>query len=421
MPVKTRPLSPFCVSIPDFGLPTAALGLLVALVQLAPPAAGQCRYEVTVITGPSCPPLGIPPTRGKAINERGDVAGFYSVCGLGADQAYLWTQEQGLVLLSIPGASESVVTDMSGDRIVGCFNLPDDELSSIAFLRDGEDLIVIPPLPGATFSSVTAVNDLGQVVGCSVGGFLWEAGEMTPIGPYKLGAALPRDVNNAGQVVGGVGSTLPSNPTGRAFIWEDGQVTLLDAVPGGLTSRAWAINNRGQIVGDGLKLEPDGCGFSLGVFLWSGNRVIDLGKLPGLNICNAIDINDYAAVVGGCSQCGNQDAAFLWQNGSMWRLSDLIDSDFPVSVRSVGAINNKGQIACWGVSNAATTAFRLTPIDPPTGDIDIDCRVGIVDFLILLRDWGPCESAECGADLNGDGMVGVADFVILILNWGPSG
>ena len=47
-------------------------------------------------------------------------------------------------------------------------------------------------------------------------------------------------------------------------------------------------------------------------------------------------------------------------------------------------------------------------------DLDHDCRVGIVDFLILLAAWGESDSP---ADLNGDGTVGSLDFSILIDNW----
>ena len=54
------------------------------------------------------------------------------------------------------------------------------------------------------------------------------------------------------------------------------------------------------------------------------------------------------------------------------------------------------------------------------GDLDGDGTVGIIDFLILLASWGPCEDPcppSCPADLSGDCVVGVADLLLLLANW----
>ena len=151
--------------------------------------------------------------------------------------------------------------------------------------------------------------------------------------------------------------------------------------------------------------------------------MLDIGTLPGFDRCGAVDINDHGAVIGNCRQSSgpSNDTAFLWQNGSMWSLIDLVHSDIVASVRRVGAINNQGQITGWGLVSPAIVALLLTPIDPPPGDLDIDCRVGIVDLLMLLGNWGPCPSEDYRADLNGDDQVDVLDFWMLILNWGPGG
>jgi hypothetical protein len=53
------------------------------------------------------------------------------------------------------------------------------------------------------------------------------------------------------------------------------------------------------------------------------------------------------------------------------------------------------------------------------GDLDGDGSVGIVDFLMLLNQWGPC--GDCGAclgDLDGNCTVGVPDLLSLLGNWG---
>ncbi len=52
------------------------------------------------------------------------------------------------------------------------------------------------------------------------------------------------------------------------------------------------------------------------------------------------------------------------------------------------------------------------------GDLDGDGSVGIVDFLMLLNNWGAC--GDCGAclgDLDGDCSVGVPDLLGLLEHW----
>ena len=56
------------------------------------------------------------------------------------------------------------------------------------------------------------------------------------------------------------------------------------------------------------------------------------------------------------------------------------------------------------------------------GDVDPDNVVGILDFLRLLSDWGPCPpDDDCWADLNGDGEVGIVDFLLLLRLWTAPG
>ncbi len=63
--------------------------------------------------------------------------------------------------------------------------------------------------------------------------------------------------------------------------------------------------------------------------------------------------------------------------------------------------------------------FQFDPVDEVfLGDLDGDGIVGIVDFLALLANWGPCEPGCCLADLDIDGNVGITDFLLLLGNWG---
>ena len=64
--------------------------------------------------------------------------------------------------------------------------------------------------------------------------------------------------------------------------------------------------------------------------------------------------------------------------------------------------------------------FSINPrFEPPLGDLDGDCVVGVKDLLILLGAWGPCsKKGDCPADLDKSGDVGVKDLLVLLGNWG---
>ena len=62
----------------------------------------------------------------------------------------------------------------------------------------------------------------------------------------------------------------------------------------------------------------------------------------------------------------------------------------------------------------------FTPTFDPA-DLDLDGKVGVEDFLLLLAAWGACPDPcppSCPADLDGDCQVGVTDFLILLASWG---
>ena len=392
------------------------LGVTVATAAMcACDAEAQCHYGVTLIQGPWCEPFEYPPTHGKGINEAGDVVGYYTSCDIGPEKAFVWTADSGFVTLNIPGANQAWAEDIAGQFVVGRFVDSDTEFTILAFVSDGVSLTPILPPPGDPLIEAFAVNESGQVVGrCSSGqSFLWQDGDLTLFGPFPPGWAEARDVNNLGQVVGWTGDPSHLKATARAFIWDDGEAVVLPAIPGGLTSVGHAINDNGQVVGSGLM---EGPGVTTHAFIWSDGTMTDIGTLPGFSNCAAVDINDRGTVVGYCNNFEGQInvlSAFVWQNGQMTNLNDLFSSQFEM-ITAV-AINNNGQI-----TGDATGGFTmlLGPLASPVGDINGDCQVGIVDFLLLLANWGFCPpQGACVADLDGDGFVGILDFLSLLANW----
>jgi probable HAF family extracellular repeat protein len=150
--------------------------------------------------------------------------------------------------------------------------------------------------------------------------------EMTPEtnGMYRIrsrGVIEAIDVqvfafNEYGQAVGRV--WISSDRGGGAFLWDDHGLSLLDA-PGKPASYAYSVNTLGQVVGMTTFVSP------------SYN-------------------------------------AFLWENGTMFNLNDLIPSDSAVVLTKAGAsaINDAGQIVCTyrNVASGLYGVCLLVPVTP---------------------------------------------------------
>jgi probable HAF family extracellular repeat protein len=241
---------------------------------------------------------------------------------------------------------------------------------------------------GGDWTQPYAINDRRQVVGVSTAAdgyihpFLWENGAMRDLGLLPDGlAAEARDINVFGDAVGS-GTTLSNEYFPRAILWRrTGEVVPLGTFPGGLSSQAFAINDWGLVAGyadDGVSTEatvwlngtplmlgalPGGVGHSEAVdvnnlgqavgrtvmdsihsraTLWWGDRIVDLGVLPGDNHSEAYAINDRGQVVG---YSANVEAStgryFLWEHGTMREL--VARSGEPIS--SASDINLFGVMA----------------------------------------------------------------------------
>ncbi|MCH8316259.1 MAG: hypothetical protein IIA64_09830 [Planctomycetes bacterium] len=391
-------------------------------------------YEVTaIIQAPECPPFGFPPTIGTAISEPIDgglpnVVGYYQSCTIGPDTAFLWigNEDQFITLPMPPGTISSRAYDIAGTQIVGAFDLSGDGLGGLAFVYDYEtdEFINLGTFPPGNFSIARSIKTNMQVTGYwgnFVNGdpareaFIWENGRMTSLAP-DLGTpgSEAHDLNCTGQVTGwmGIAPHIKSN----AFVWHQGEVTVLPFIPGGFSSAGDAINSRGDVAGLGWMFDKDANEDVRRAFAWIDGEMIRLGTLPGYPESSAKGINDDRTVVGHAFT--NTSRAFVWKDGVLMALNDLISPDVGLNIKVALAINQTGQIIAFG-TDPNSVSWILTPIEPPVGDLDGDCHVGVSDLLMLLGDWGPCKNCDdCRADLDGDCSVGVKDLLILLGNWG---
>ena len=180
-------------------------------------------------------------------------------------------------------------------------------------------------------------------------------------------------INDHNQVVGTTGSCATTSVVGsgvlagpHAVLWEHGAAIPLD-LPGNTNtiSTAYSINNRGEVVG------VSGTA-TLNAFLWTRHAGMQsLGAVKGDAGSGANWINNRGQVVGAsCPETprclpgpGVPARAFLWQNGVMMDLNELIVGERELYLITALSMNDRGQIVGLGLTeDFELHAFLATPV-----------------------------------------------------------
>ncbi len=219
-------------------------------------------------------------------------------------------------------------------------------------------------LGNGNWAEATAVNERLVTVGYSYldrgFGARRHAFKRGSGGLVDLGGVIARndseaaDINYWGDVVGW--STVDSfNLAMHATLWQRGGVIDLGTL-GGQTSRAYAINDHGQVVGTSQVANGDSH-----AFVWQRGVMTDLGGI------SAWGINERGDIVGIAVASGNRPV--LWQGGRMTTLP------MPAGAISGGAvdINERGQaLVFWNdgttIGSALAAGGTVTDLGFPPGE-----------------------------------------------------
>jgi probable HAF family extracellular repeat protein len=175
------------------------------------------------------------------------------------------------------------------------------------------------------------------------------------------GASGAYAINDRGQVVGYSAAGWPNFSCCRGFLWDAGQMQDLGSLrpDGSGNVVAWDINNAGQVVG--YSSSPNS---TKSAFLWQNGVMQDLGVSFGSAESEARGINENGAVVGFTGQFSLPTRAWLWtSSGGMQLLPDYPDPNYSGTIAQ--AVNDQlmivGQANTVNGTNPIGRAFVWTP------------------------------------------------------------
>lgn len=190
----------------------------------------------------------------RQINKDGVIAGSAQDGSTGLVNAVIWNRNSAPTALVLSGEALGV-NDAQPQHVVGVYTK-----SSLArpFLWRAGNAIDLGAVGGSSSSArAVAINNTGKIAGTSDGdtiAVVWSydpanSGSTPSLTKLPLSSDLalpaPAAINDNGDVVG---SAWTSNYNGtRAVLWRNGQVIQLATY----NSKAFGINNAGQIVGEG--------------------------------------------------------------------------------------------------------------------------------------------------------------------------
>jgi probable HAF family extracellular repeat protein len=312
-----------------------------------PPATGTAAYIVVRLDG-----LGGTSGGANSVNNRGWVTGLASLAGDQTAHATLWLGGRTIDLKTLGGPNSAVSWPVKNDR---------GEIVGISETAD------VDPL-GETFSCAAFFGT--PHTGHSCRGFLWRDGAMTKLDTLGGNNSYATAANDRGQIVGWAENTVHDSTCKqplqvlqfRAVIWgpRAGQIQELPPLPGDTTSAATAINDRGQVVGISGPCDRARGRFSARrAVLWQRGTITDLGNFGGIAWNTPTAINQRGDVAGFSDFPGDQGGglnahAFVWIGSGPIQDLHTLDDD-PLSLAF--GINNLRQVVGQSIGAGGSRAF----------------------------------------------------------------
>lgn len=381
--------------------------LILFVFTISAQLVAETRYRIVSLDN-----LGGTAGGANSINNRGWITGTTNLEGDQFSRATLWMSDAPPVDLGtlggpnsnsavawpvknntglIVGISETDEINPLGERFScpGFFGTPLTGHSCQGFRWSNGEMTALPTLGGYD-SYATAANNRGQIVGWAENTFhdptcvhprqvlqfravIWgpkdgEIQELRPFGDDPTSAATA--INDEGQVVGISGRC--DRAVGRfsarhAVLWENGVPRNIGDFGGVAWNTPTAINHQGTTVGFSDFPGDDSGVPNFHAFIWTGSGPIQDLKAVGDDLYSlAFGLNEKNQVVGQSLDADFNSRAFIWENGKITDLNNLVPDGSPFLIYA-NDINEQGEIAgqaCIPERCAAgeTFAFLAVPV-----------------------------------------------------------
>ncbi|GEM_PF-2177645 len=345
---------------------------LIFLLGLGVAAGAQAAPQYTI--------SGIQTAEGYAtsisgINDSGWVSGAFRSTG-GVDGGFFFNGST-VTQITPANATSTIATGINNSGLVGGVSYVDNIMRP--FLYDGTGLIDLAALdPVVQGSSVLGLNNQNDILlyGFSfdtgsqsfvIKNYLYDGSSFTMPSTIVGGNALAFGLSDTG---GLTGAWTTESGNSLAFRHDANGTVLLPTLGGTGMSVGESINSSGWVTGYSTDLSGNGI-----AFLSDGTQTFNLGTLlsdpgsvaPGAAFFHSAGfaINDQG-IVGGHSLYdggGTDTHGFVYRDGTMYDLNDLIDQESGWVITQVSDINEFGQIVGTGLYNGEQRGFVLTPFD----------------------------------------------------------
>jgi probable HAF family extracellular repeat protein len=354
----------------------------------------------------------------NGLNGAGQLTGFFNANGNSASHAFLYNG-QVFDLGTLGGSISEGLAINSAGQVVGDSQLSLGDPSLHAILSDGTNMLDLGTL-GGPYSSASALNDSGQIVGASLtadfafDAFSYANGTMVNLGDFGGAYSAAFAINKNGVIVGESANT---NQDIHGFVYANGTMQDVGTLGGNYSSAFW-VNSSGVVGGESATTNGDTHGFvlsgsglqdvgtfggtfssvskvndaglAIGVattlneaethgFVFVNGTLVDLGTFGGTNTF-ASDINNGGLIVGSSEGTDGNARAFLWQNGTLTDLNQLVPGSGWL-LQNASFINDAGRIVGQGTLNGVSQNFILdlssanhAPTAVAGADQTVDCK-----------------------------------------------
>ncbi len=280
--------------------------------------------------------------------REGRLAALFVLLSIGsalAQPGFLYSVETQSFTSLAPGHAAIGINDLR--QIVGS-TPTNGSLPTHGFVREANASVTLVDFPGADYTSLSAINNAGQLVGNQCGGpaplvctgFLKAGGTFTPFGYPGAIYTYANGINDSSQIVGAYRVEVVTQNGVQNFdhaLFIEGNTVIPFDFPGAHSTVFLGLNSAAEIVGFYVELINTWPGFRYRGFVKRGNVVTRI-DVPDALFTIAAGINDSGQIVGDYTDQYGYRHGFI-RTGRVFASFDFFGADTIPET-----INNNGEI-----------------------------------------------------------------------------